>query len=97
MNRIFPVFVFLCAAAMVSAPGLNAQAFFPLPFTSIPISDGGTVTVNCGASDPIFFTDDNSGSSSFQEPYSNQNFTMTLCPDAPGEALSLEFLVFRLE
>lgn len=97
MNRIFPVLVFLCAAAMVPAPGLNAQAFFPLPFTSIPISDGGTVTVNCGASDPIFFTDDNSGSSSFQEPYSNQNFTMTLCPDAPGEALSLEFLVFSLE
>ena len=54
------------------------------------------MTVNWDV-DPIFFTDDNSGSASFQEPYSNQNHTITLCPDAPGQALSLAFLVFSLE
>ena len=51
--------------------------------------------MNCGDVDPIFFTDDNSGSAT--GAYSNQNHTITLCPDAPGQALSLAFLVFSLE
>ena len=97
MNRISPFLVLLGVFGIVPTCASLAQSAMPFPFTFIPISDGGTVTVNCGDVDPIFFTDDNSGSSSFQEPYSNQNHTITLCPDAPGEALSLAFLVFSLE
>ena len=74
-----------------------AQIELPLPLTFIPISNGGLETVDCDATETIFFTDDNNGGSSFQSPYTNQNYAITLCPDAPGEALQLNFLLFSLE
>ena len=74
-----------------------AQIELPLPLTFIPISNGGMETVDCDATETIFFTDDNNGGSSFQTPYTNQNYSITLCPDASGEALQLNFLLFSLE
>ena len=32
----------------------------------IPISDGGTITVDCNAAETIYFTDDNSGGQTFK-------------------------------
>ena len=43
----------------------------------IPMSDGGVVTVDCNATETIYFTDDNSGGTDFQDPYSNQDYTIT--------------------
>lgn len=63
----------------------------------IPISDGGTVTVNCSASETIYFTDDNSNGTDFQDPYSNQDYTITLCPSEPGDAVQVNFLSFDLQ
>ena len=76
---------------------MKAQSLLPMPFSYIPISTGGTVTVDCDDIDPIYFTDDNNGGSNFQTSYTNQNHTITLCPDEPGDALALDFLVFDLE
>ena len=63
----------------------------------IPISNGGTITVDCDASETIYFTDDNSGGTDFQDPYSNQNYTITLCPSEPGDAVQVNFLSFDLQ
>ena len=63
----------------------------------IPISDGGTITVDCNAAETIYFTDDNSGGTDFQDPYSNQNYTITLCPSEPGDAVQVNFLSFDLQ
>ena len=63
----------------------------------IPISDGGTITVDCDAAETIYFTDDNSGGTDFQDPYSNQNYTITLCPSEPGDAVQVNFLSFDLQ
>ena len=63
----------------------------------IPISDGGTVTVDCDATELIYFTDDNSGGTDFQDPYSNNNYTITLCPSTPGDAVQVNFLAFDLQ
>ena len=63
----------------------------------IPISDGGTITVDCDATETIYFTDDNSGGTDFQDPYSNQNYTITLCPSEPGDAVQVNFLSFDLQ
>ena len=63
----------------------------------IPISDGGVVTVDCNATETIYFTDDNSGGIDFQDPYSNQDFTITLCPNEPGDAVQVNFLSFDLQ
>ena len=49
----------------------------------IAIFDGNE-TIQCGAEETIYFTDDNSGGTDFQDPYSNQNYTITLCPDVEG-------------
>ena len=45
----------------------------------------------------IYFTDDNSGGTDFQDPYSNQNYTITLCPDVEGDAVQVNFLSFDLQ
>jgi gliding motility-associated-like protein len=63
----------------------------------IPISNGGTVEVDCDSSELIYFTDDNSGSTDFQDPYSNTNYTITLCPSTPGDAVQVNFLAFDLQ
>ncbi|MGB0150196.1 MAG: PKD domain-containing protein, partial [Flavobacteriales bacterium] len=63
----------------------------------VPISEGGTYTVDCDAGNPIFFTDDNSGSTDAQDPYSNQDYTITLCPSTPGDAVQVNFLSFDLQ
>ena len=63
----------------------------------IPISDGGVVTVDCNATETIYFTDDNSGGTDFQDPYSNQDYTITLCPNEPGDAVQVNFLSFDLQ
>ena len=65
--------------------------------TFVPISLGGTYTVDCDATGPIFFTDDNSGSQDAQDPYSNQDYTITLCPSTPGDAVQVNFLSFDLQ
>ena len=52
--------------------------------TIVPMSNG-TVVVDCDATQTIYFTDDNSGSTDFQDPYSNQDYTITLCPSVPGD------------
>ena len=31
------------------------------------------------------------------DPYSNQNYTITLCPDVPGDAVQVNFLSFDLQ
>ena len=59
----------------------------------IPISNGGTVEVDCDSSELIYFTDDNSGSTDFQDPYSNTNYTITLCPSTPGDAVPSKWLL----
>ena len=97
MNRILPLLISVCVATLLPAIASRAQSSMPLPVNFIPISDEGTVIVNCGDTEPLFFTDDNSGSESFQVQYSNQNYTITLCPDASGEAISLSFVDFELE
>ena len=71
---------------------LRAQEYVP-----IPISDGGTQTIECNSLLPIFFTDDNSGGGDFQDPYSPNNYTITLCPDNPGDAVQVNFLSFDLQ
>ena len=42
----------------------------------IPISDEGQIVIDCDAGETIYFVDDNSGSTDFQDPYSNNNFTI---------------------
>ena len=92
MNR--PLFGFQILAFVAAAMGLNtAQAQEGIV---VPIS-GGDVTIQCGATETIYFTDDNSGGADFQDPYSNQNYTITLCPDVPGDAVQVNFLSFELQ
>ena len=62
----------------------------------IAISEGDA-TIQCGAEETIYFTDDNSGGGDFQDPYSNQNYTITLCPDVPGDAVQVNFVAFDLQ
>ena len=86
--------------------GIRILAFFAIAFAVntaqaqegivIPIS-GGDVTIQCEATETIYFTDDNSGGTDFQDPYSNQNYTITLCPDVPGDAVQVNFLSFDLQ
>ena len=86
--------------------GIQILAFFAVAFVAnvaqaqegivIPIS-GGDVTIQCDATETIYFTDDNSGGTDFQDPYSNQNYTITLCPDVPGDAVQVNFLSFDLQ
>ena len=73
-----------------------AQTMEGMPFTYVPISTGGTVPVICANADPVYFTDDNNGGDNFQSPYTNQNHTITLCPDESDASLALDFLVFSL-
>ena len=96
MIRWFGLFAAFVLWTM-SLAEMKAQSLLPMPFSYIPISIGGTVTVDCDDIDPIYFTDDNNGGSNFQTSYTNQNHTITLCPDEPGDALALDFLVFDLE
>ena len=86
--------------------GIQILAFFAVAFVVnsakaqegivIPIS-GGDMTIQCDATETIYFTDDNSGGTDFQDPYSNQNYTITLCPDVPGDAVQVNFLSFDLQ
>ena len=62
----------------------------------VPMSNG-TVVVDCDATQNIYFTDDNSGSTDFQDPYSNQDYTITLCPSVPGDAVQVNFVAFDLQ
>ena len=62
----------------------------------VPMSNG-TVVVDCDATQTIYFTDDNSGSTDFQDPYSNQDYTITLCPSVPGDAVQVNFVAFDLQ
>ena len=64
---------------------------------AIPISDGGTVNVDCAATEVTYFVDDNSFGTDFQDPYSDANYTITLCPNNPGDAVQVNFLSFDLQ
>ena len=95
MNRnLFGLFGW-CAVAWLSI--FLSQQGWAQEGIVIPISDGGTVTVDCDATELIYFTDDNSGGVDFQDPYSNNNFTITLCPSTPGDAVQVNFLAFDLQ
>ena len=48
----------------------------------------GTVTV----SDGFTFSDDGGGSA-----YTDNNYTLTLCPDTPGDVVQLSFSAFALQ
>ena len=56
------------------------------------ISDGGTVNV-CGG----YFLDDGDIDDMAGGPYSNQDYTITICPDNPGDAISVVFIAFDLQ
>ena len=62
----------------------------------VPMSNG-SVVVDCAATQTIYFTDDDSGSMDFQGPYSNQDYTITLCPSVPGDAVHVNFVAFDLQ
>ena len=74
--------MFGLAFLLALAGGLRAQEGI-----IIPISDEGQIVIDCNAGETIYFVDDNSGSTDFQDPYSNNNFTITLCPSEPGDAV----------
>ena len=58
----------------------------------IQISIGGTVTA-CGG----YFFDDGDIGDQFGGPYTNNDYTITICPDNPGDAVSVVFLAFELQ
>ena len=74
-----------------------AGAFHAQEGIIVPISDEGQIVIDCDAGETIYFVDDNSGSTDFQDPYSNNNFTITLCPSEPGDAVQVNFLSFDLQ
>ena len=86
---------FFASMVMVLVLGLNST--WAQEGIVVPISDGGVVTVDCNATETIYFTDDNSNGTDFQDPYSNQNYTITLCPNEPGDAVQVNFLSFDLQ
>ncbi|MGB0150639.1 MAG: hypothetical protein ACPF87_07095, partial [Flavobacteriales bacterium] len=71
-----------------------AGAFHAQEGIIVPISDEGQIVIDCDAGETIYFVDDNSGTTDFQDPYSNNNFTITLCPSEPGDAVQVNFLSF---
>ena len=86
---------FFASMVMVLVLGLNST--WGQEGIVVPISDGGVFTVDCNATETIYFTDDNSNGTDFQDPYSNQNYTITLCPNEPGDAVQVNFLSFDLQ
>ncbi|HHZ94213.1 MAG TPA: PKD domain-containing protein [Flavobacteriales bacterium] len=72
----------------------TSLSFYSQETALYPISLEGVVSYECGTAG--LFTDDNGGGEP-QDPYSNQNFTITLCPDVPGDAIQINFLVFSLQ
>ncbi|MDG2208938.1 MAG: hypothetical protein P8K81_03010, partial [Flavobacteriales bacterium] len=58
----------------------------------ILISTGGTVTA-CGG----YFFDDGDIGDQFGGPYSDNDYSITICPDNPGDAVSVVFLAFELQ
>ena len=96
MNRRSLSLAVACLCAGVLPLSLMAQTMGGMPFTYVPISTGGTVPVICANADPVYFTDDNNGGDNFLSPYTNQNHTITLCPDESDASLALDFLVFSL-
>lgn len=58
----------------------------------VMISDGGTVST-CG---DIFY-DDQVGADGDGGPYTDNDYTLTLCPDVPGTAVSVNFLGFDVQ
>ena len=64
------------------------------------ISFTDNYTFPCGTS--MVISDDNGGGAGSTEtdtqlPYSCQNFTVTICPDQPGQGIRAEFLAFDLQ
>lgn len=60
--------------------------------SQVMISDGGTVTT-CG---DIFY-DDQVGADGDGGPYTDNDYILTLCPDVPGTAVSVNFLGFDVQ
>jgi len=75
--------VFSALVSMMSAFSSNAQV--------IGIDDGDQVV--CGD----LFEDDGDVFGPDGGPYSNNNYVITLCPDQPGSAVSVEFVLFDLQ
>jgi len=54
--------------------------------------------VDCGSTDPIFFTDNNGGNADASFPYTDNGVEqITLCPSDPTQAVQVEFIVFDLQ
>ena len=62
----------------------------------VPISEGGTYTVDCDAGNPFSSPTTTAGLRT-PKTYSNQNYTITLCPSTPGDAVQVNFLSFDLQ
>ena len=75
--------VFSALVSRMSAFSSNAQV--------IGIDDGDQVV--CGD----LFEDDGDVFGPDGGPYSNNNYVITLCPDQPGSAVSVEFVLFDLQ
>ena len=60
---------------------ISAQTFYPI--------ENGTITTCEGV-----FTDDGTGEGAPYQP--GQTYTFTICPDTPGDVVSVEFLAFAL-
>jgi gliding motility-associated-like protein len=89
----------------ISGYSIREKAFLTLCFWSIlmlltsnsftgqiMISDGGTITT-CG---DIFY-DDAVGADGDGGPYTDNDYVLTLCPDVPGTAVSVNFLGFDVQ
>jgi gliding motility-associated-like protein len=63
----------------------------------ISISSGGVYEIDCESGDTFLFTDDNNGLTDAQEPYSDQNYSITLCPSTPGDGIVVDFILVDLE
>ena len=64
------------------------------------ISSTDNYTFICGST--VVVTDDNGGGAGSNnvdtaQPYSDNTFTITVCPDQPGQAIRAQFLTFDLQ
>jgi gliding motility-associated-like protein len=85
MNRISQQLIVLVLLVWMGAISSNVSA-------QILISQEGTVTA-CGELfyDDDFTQDDNGN------PYSDNDYTITICPETPGDAIQVVFLGFNLQ
>ena len=81
-----------CILGLFFAATLNLVA---QETTIITMGSGENFVVDCDVS--TIFTDDNSGSNDAQDPYTCTNYTITLCPSNPGDAVQVNFLGFDLQ